>query len=210
MPQIMVAVLGAGAGSRMGGGKLHHDLAGRPLGAWALDTALGLGAQVCLIAAPEPLDWVGPDVELVPNPQAASGMASSLRLTVEQARACDAERLLIMLADMPFVEAATLRLLIAQTTADTVTACRYPDGRLGPPACFGARRLEALAELAGDIGARYLLNRPGFALGLSVAAGELIDIDTPEDLTAARHEAERRIKEMRGPASAEHVPHTGE
>lgn len=217
--QLMVAVLGAGAGSRMGGGKLHHDLAGRPLGAWVLETARSLGARVCFVSTPQQGDWIGPGVDLVTNPQAASGMASSLRLAVEQARACQAGRLLIMLADMPFVEVATLRLLIERTAVDSVTACLYPDGRLGPPACFGADRLEGLTELTGDIGARHLLNRPGFALGLRVDRAELMDIDTPEDLDAARREAERRMEDARrhapppftaarGPARAGHAART--
>jgi molybdenum cofactor cytidylyltransferase len=193
---VMVAVLGAGAGARMGGGKLDRDLGGRPLGAWALATAQSLGAMVCFISADRQPGWVEPDVEVVHNPHAASGMASSLRFAVDRAQGCDAARLLIMLADMPFVEAATLRMLLDRTAEDTVTACSYPNGRLGPPACFGAGRMASLAALTGDVGARHLLNQPGFALALSIDAAELPDIDTPEDLRLARLRAASRMAGM--------------
>jgi len=185
----MVAVLGAGAGSRMGGGKLGKDLGGRPLGAWALSAALGLSAPVVLIASLEAPLWLDPalpGVELVANPQAASGMASSLVLAGRMALERQAGALLVMLADMPFVSTATLRALVARTTADRVTACRYEDGHLGPPACFGRLRLDGLLRLSGDAGARHLLNQPGFAEGLDGAGAELMDVDTQEDLQRAR------------------------
>jgi len=190
---VMVAVLGAGAGSRMAGGlpgqgKLGRALGGQPLGAWALSAARGLGLRPVLIAPPG-RGWPQgdlPGVEIVTNPDAASGMASSLVLAARMAENRGAARLLVMLADMPFVTGQTLRALVAQTGPDEVTACRYGDGRLGPPACFGARRLAALRHLAGDTGARHLLGQPGFADGMAVAPGELIDIDTDEDLRQAQ------------------------
>ncbi|WP_245653678.1 nucleotidyltransferase family protein [Novosphingobium rosa] len=194
MSATMVAVLGAGAGLRMGGGKLDRDLGGRPLGAWAMASAQSLGAPVCLISAQQQPDWLGPGVTLVHNPDASSGMASSLHRAVEQARERRAGRLLVMLADMPFVDTATLHMLLDRTSRETVTACRYHDGRLGPPACFGGDRLDGLADLAGDMGARQLLNQPGFALGLAVDAEQLMDIDTPDDLQLARCRAGRRMQ----------------
>lgn len=186
--QTMVAVLGAGAASRMGGGKLGRDLGGRPLGMWALSAAQALKAGVILVAPPQAPTWLdcsGQDVEVITNPQAASGMASSLMLAAQVAIQRQAGRLLVMLADMPFVRTETLSALLDRTLPDEVTACRYRDGRLGPPACFGGERLSALASLSGDAGARYLLNQPGFAKSIGVAKTELLDIDTIQDLERA-------------------------
>lgn len=184
----LVAVLGAGAGSRMGGGKLGRDLGGRPLGMWALSAAQALGTPVIFIAPPGAPAWLDasrPGVEVITNPQSASGMASSLMLAADVTMQRHALRLLVMLADMPFISIRTLRALRDQTLADEATACRYPDGRLGPPACFSRERLLALATLSGDAGARYLLNQSGFAKGIEVAKNELLDVDTAEDLELA-------------------------
>lgn len=186
--QTMVAVLGAGTGSRMGGEKLGKYLGGRPLGMWALSAAQSLEATVLFIAPPQAPTWLDSsrqDVEVITNPQAASGMASSLMLAADVAMQRHALRLLVMLADMPFVSTKTLSALLDQTLAGEAKACRYPDGHLGPPACFGKQRLPALAALSGDAGARYLLNQPGFAKGVEVATKELLDVDTVEDLESA-------------------------
>ncbi|EGD59446.1 hypothetical protein Y88_1478 [Novosphingobium nitrogenifigens DSM 19370] len=182
---LIIAILGAGAGSRMGGGKPGIDLGGKPLGQWALDAAGALDGQVVFVCGPERAEFLDCIPTLV-NPDPGRGMASSLVLAARHAQDLGAERLLLMLADMPFVSPETLRALVERTGRDEVTACRYPDGRLGPPACFDAGRIAPLLDLTGDMGARKLLNRPGFAQGLAVLDNELSDIDTPEDLTLAR------------------------
>jgi CTP:molybdopterin cytidylyltransferase MocA len=51
--------------------------------------------------------------------------------------------LLVMLADMPCVSPDLLRALLA---AGGTAASVYPDGRLGPPACFDADDFPALAS----------------------------------------------------------------
>lgn len=185
----LVAVLGAGAGSRMGGGKLHLDLGGRPLGMWAVSVARELSPSVVFIASAGALVWSEaplPQAEVVHNLDAASGMASSLALAAHIAAERAVSSLLVTLADMPFVSLETLRVLVAETDPGGISACRYPGGRLGPPACFGGQRLGALTGLTGDTGARHLLNQPGFAQGIAVPERELVDIDTLEDLERAR------------------------
>lgn len=186
--ETLVAILGAGAGSRMGGGKLDRVLGGRPLGMWALSTAQALGATVIFVVPSQAPVWLDPaalKIEIVTNPDAASGMASSLKLAARIAMERQATRLLVMLADMPFVGLETLRALLDRTMSDEATACWYPDGRLGPPACFTAEQFTDLLSLAGDVGARHLLNRQGFAKGIAVESNELMDIDSVEDLARA-------------------------
>jgi molybdopterin-guanine dinucleotide biosynthesis protein A len=74
-----VAVLAAGAGRRFGGGKLDADLAGRPVAAWALGAAQALGASVHVVAGPDVPACLAGRADLTINPDAASGMGSSLR-----------------------------------------------------------------------------------------------------------------------------------
>lgn len=185
---VVVAVLGAGRGSRLGGGKLDRDLGGQALGAWALESATALGGRVTVVATGRHcafLTGLAPGTEVLINRHANSGLASSLRLAAGAAQAQGARLLLVMLADMPLIGIASLSTLIRQTDETGVTACRYPDGRLGPPACFGIARIPALLELIGDRGAGSLLNCPGFAMGLEVPDDDLFDVDTPEDLQRA-------------------------
>lgn len=195
--ETLVAILGAGAGSRMGGGKLDRVLGGRPLGMWALSTAQALGASMMFVSPPRAPAWLDPSVlniEVVPNPDAASGMASSLRLAARVAKDLRAKRLLLILADMPFIGLATLRALLDLTMPNEAVACRYPDGRLGPPACFAAEQFPHLLFLAGDVGARHLLNRQGFAKGIVVEGVELMDIDSVEDLARAERFAQEMFR----------------
>ncbi|MDE2042775.1 MAG: nucleotidyltransferase family protein [Alphaproteobacteria bacterium] len=202
-PDIYIALLCAGAGARFGGDKMAATLEDKPLLTWSLEAARALGAPIMIITAPDHrpvLDGNRQEVEWHINTDAASGMASSLILAARHAQARKTERLLVMLGDMPFVSSATLRRLVAQTRSDSIVACRYPDTKLGPPACFGAVRLSVLLSLSGDTGARAVLNQPGMACGLDVTSEELFDIDTVADLAeagqrqaAARHAGRMRV-----------------
>ena len=220
---MLVALLAAGRGERFGGGKLDADLHGRPLGGWALRTARALKSPVVAVVGPEVPEFLADaraDITLLPNPDRAGGMGSSLALAARHALTLRADGLLVMLADMPFVRADSLHRLIDAAQPTGAAACRYPgafsseveppndlenaaikgkrepfrfdqkrkvsSGRLGAPACFAAVWLPRLTGLAGDEGARALLNRGGSVAGIDVAPEELADIDTAADLIAAR------------------------
>ena len=193
----MIAVLAAGRATRFGGGKLDAPLHGKPLGLWALLAAqslgqsLGqnLGGQVCVVSGPQApafLDHAPGDWQHISNPLAHQGLGGSLAMAARYAEARGAGRLLVMLADMPFVTGESLRAVVSATTRATVQAACYPDGRLGPPACFGADHFGMLAALSGDQGAGALLREARFAHGFAMAPRELLDIDTPADLAAAQ------------------------
>jgi molybdenum cofactor cytidylyltransferase len=106
--EVLVAILGAGAGSRMGGKKLDRELtiAGSEpsaLGSFAVDVALQLNRRLLFVAPPEVpafLSYYAGRLQVVVNPEAADGMATSLRLVVRTAQKVGTERLLIMLANM--------------------------------------------------------------------------------------------------------------
>jgi molybdenum cofactor cytidylyltransferase len=186
---LVVAILGAGRAQRFGAGKLDAALHGKPLGLWPILAARRLGAPIAYVAPPvEPafLAVMGGQVEVIANPDAAKGMSTSLALAAGWARAAGAGRLLLMLGDMPFVSTTTLHKLVEPTGPGSATACLHPDGVFGPPACFGTALLPELERLQGDIGARKVLAGLAGASGIAVSARELLDIDTPADLEAAR------------------------
>jgi molybdenum cofactor cytidylyltransferase len=92
----------------------------------------------------------------------------------------DADALLLMLADMPLVSAATLRRL----AGGRLPAAVAWGGKPGTPACFPAAMLPDLALLEGANGAASLLRGGGDVRLVEVSPEELRDVDRPEDLTA--------------------------
>lgn len=185
-PGLVVAVLAAGLGARFGGDKLDHDCGGRPLGRWALDTALAAGAQVLVVTGPqEPAflaDALPRPVRRIINAAPSDGMGGSVALAAQAARAMRASHLLILLADMPLVGVDLLEELANRARAHGVAATRHADGRPGAPACFAAERFDDLAGLSGQAGARAMLvHVPDSAL--VVPAGDaLLDVDYRSDV----------------------------
>lgn len=184
-PAIGIAVLAAGAGRRLGGGKLLRDLGGRPLWCWAMEAAEQAGfATRWLIRPPgvsdeaAPAGWRGHI-----NPDAGEGIAASIRLAGELARNAGSRRLVIALADMPFVEPAHLRAL---ALGQGVLFTRYPAGHHGVPAAFPHGALPMLATLRGDRGAGTAEWERGVRAIAPECPESLLDIDSEADLDLAR------------------------
>lgn len=129
------------------------------------------------------LDFAARGYRVIHNDTPEIGMSRSVKLGVEQAQKEGAEAVLIALADMPRVTASHVyHLLETMHGLDAVVASS--DGiHPCPPAVFGAGQFEALLQLEGDEGARAMVRS-----GRHVVApeGELLDIDTPEDLERLR------------------------
>ncbi|BAK66295.1 MobA-related protein [Sphingobium sp. SYK-6] len=184
---LVVALLGAGRSSRFGReDKLLATLGGRPLIAWAAQAGLGIpAARHLVIAGPDArLSAACPGYVLLPNPHPEDGLASSLRIAAGAARGLGATALLILLADMPFVDAGHLAGLVTQWDQDGSQPLfsRAPGGPPQPPALFPAAFLPMIETLQGDRGARALA---GDALIVEAPADRMIDIDTPADLARA-------------------------
>ncbi len=184
--RIAAVMLAAGAGSRFGGGKLDAPMDGEALGAHSWRALLGVKWKASGIVVPSVAPAFATDsgAVLIANPDAASGMASSLHHAVHFAEAMDADALLIALADMPFVRAETIAALVERhdgDDADAVTAVLYPDGSAGAPSLFGRGCFDALLAIEGDKGAgAYLARRD--VVTIAVDPAELRDIDRAADL----------------------------
>jgi molybdenum cofactor cytidylyltransferase len=181
---LSIALLAAGEARRFGGGKLDAELRGKPLGRHALDAALALdqGPVLVVVGDPVPAFVDGAQVELIANPHAAEGLGISVALAARHAEVSGALALLLLAADMPLVSSATLRRLVDTCAPDTPSAVRHVDGHPGIPACFPRTWFEALKALTGDQGAGKLL-RGADARVLMIPESELVDVDTPQDLT---------------------------
>lgn len=182
-------ILAAGAGRRIGGGKPGRMLGGRPLLGHVLDRAAAAGLPRLVV--------VGADGEataaLVATAGARSvfaadhddGIAASLGAGVRAAPA-DWSGLLVLLADMPFVEPPTLQCLAAALAAGAGAVVPVHAGRRGNPAGFARRYFAALTQLSGDVGARGLLRSVPCEEVEVDDPGVHIDIDLPAALAAAR------------------------
>jgi molybdenum cofactor cytidylyltransferase len=176
---LAIAVLAAGSAERFGGGKLDAPLAGKPLGRWALDTALQVeNALVAVVGADaKPAFAVG--AEFIRNGYARKGIGTSVSAAARWAMQAKAEALVILLADMPLVSLATLEKLVE---GELPAAVFYPDGQAGVPACFPAAMLPDLAVMTGEQGAAALLRGRNDVRLVATGKDELRDVDRAEDL----------------------------
>ena len=182
--RVLAAVLAAGRGRRFGGGKLDARCAGRPLGAWALQAVEQAGvAQRFIVVPPQVPDFARQSGwSLVTNPSAEAGLGTSLACAARAAMRQGAGALLVLLADMPLIDAALLRNLLAFRAP---AAIAHAPGRPGVPALLPASTFAQLAALAGDHGAAGLLRMiPDISLA-SVPPGALLDVDDAAGLTRA-------------------------
>jgi molybdenum cofactor cytidylyltransferase len=188
-------VLGAGQGSRFGGGKLTAP--------WR-DGVLLDGALAAAFAAPAravTLTWGAdaavPDaakafaeragqsgrLTIVHAPHYADGLSASLKAAVASLPD-DCAGAFVFLGDMPRIPHAVLEPLADAVRGGAAAAATTFAGTRGHPVLFGAGLLPRLLELDGDKGAGGLLARLGDALALIPAPddGVLYDVDQRSDL----------------------------
>jgi molybdenum cofactor cytidylyltransferase len=118
---------------------------------------------------------------LVVNPRAAEGIGTSIAAGVAATAA--ASGWIIALADMPFVEPATVQAVAAALRSGATTALPAHRGKRGHPVGFAAACRNALLALEGNVGARVVLARfPPRVLAVE-DAGCLVDLDLPGDFS---------------------------
>lgn len=183
--KVCVAVLAAGASSRMGFPKLIEPFAGTSLLDRALDAALGCAADAaCVVtgAYHEPMvpllaercasdlvlaqqgadrSWPGEGRDplvVVRNRRWRTGQASSVQAAVRFARGCGCTAVLMLVADQPFVTASHLNALIGKySTGRSQMYLASNDRCCGNPCLIDHALFDELLALAGDEGARALL-----------------------------------------------------
>lgn len=177
-------LLAAGAARRFGSGKLDADLGGKSLALWATASVEAASVEaagdrrfiVCPPQRPAFVDTLS-GWSVITNARAARGIGTSIRAAVAELSAYD--RIVLTLADMPFVPAELLRELGA---GHGTIFTRHPDGRAGVPAAFDRDFFPHLAALPDDRGAASLARLGNAAVIEGVSAENLIDVDTHADL----------------------------
>lgn len=183
-------MLGAGFARRFGSDKrkaaLHN---GFGLLASSLQTARGVLGEVWLVLrGDDELEalGLGEHEHVIRCQEAEEGMGCSLACGVRSlAQTTSADALVILLGDMPWIRSGTLVFLLSAADADRIVVPIH-GGRRGHPVIFGRRFWPELMSLAGDQGARAILERyPDALVELDVDdPGVVLDVDTPEALIA--------------------------
>lgn len=180
-------LLAAGGGSRLGRPKALVEFRGERLVDRGVRTLREGGCEpvvVVLGAAPAEV----PGARVVPNPEWATGMGSSLRAGLA-ALPPGIRAVVVALADQPLIGPGAVRRLIDAAGHGASVAVATYGGRRRNPVLFAAEHFAAVAELAaGDVGARaFLRRRPELVTPVPCDdTGDPADIDTPADLARLR------------------------
>ncbi len=192
---VATLVLAAGGSTRLGQPKQLLTLDGQTLVRRITDVALSLavGPVVVVLGANHERINVELDerpVQVVVNADWREGMASSLRAGLLALPNESVDAFLILLTDQPLVTADLLRQLIHthQRTGRGIVACRYggatdnSSAPVGVPALFASRYRTEFLNLAGDVGARKLIQQHAADCAEVPFAEALIDLDTQQDV----------------------------
>ncbi|MDR0776024.1 MAG: nucleotidyltransferase family protein [Azonexus sp.] len=191
-PTVVVVAAGQGSRFRGLGHKLTQRLHGDSILAITLGHATATQFPVVIVTTATLAQMVrdaSAKSRLVILPDAASpdvlepGMGTSIAAGVRAS--AEASGWLILPADMPMIQTATLLAIAAQLPRHPVVFARYR-GQRGHPVGFSAALRAELLGLTGDEGARSILLRHA-AHGVEIDdPGVLIDIDSAADLARVR------------------------
>ena len=184
MTQVVGILLAAGSARRFGSHKLLHSLPdGVAVGVAAASTLLQAVPDAIAVVKPEDHALIDAFTQIgmrvVENTCADEGMGTSLAAGINATSSADGW--LIVLADMPWIQPATIEALVNQLKNGASMVAPVYQGQRGHPVGFSARWQQPLRALSGDKGARDLIaNNPDELELLTVEdAGVLKDIDHP-------------------------------
>lgn len=183
-------VLAAGGSRRFKRLKQLSLFRGKPLVYYAVQAALGAGLSpivVVLGAESESVREALRDepVTYVENPEWERGLSGSVRRGL-QAVEQQSEGVVMLLADMPLVDAALIRALV-QGHQESLSPLVAPfiEGRRGNPVLFDRETFASLHEIEGDQGGRVLFEE--FPVkSIEWDESVLLDVDTADDLEKLR------------------------
>ena len=190
MNRLDAIVLAAGASVRFGSDKRLFPVDGVPMLQRAIAAVIDSVAAVHVVLCdsdagrlPSLLGEFQSDSRVQPLllDQPGRGMGSNLARAVA-ALPAGSDGVLVMLADLPYLQAATAGVVVAAGQAGTIVVPVLGDGgQRGHPVLFARDFFPALRQLQGDSGARQLLQQHrGKVLEVVVQdEGILRDIDTP-------------------------------
>jgi molybdenum cofactor cytidylyltransferase len=191
--RVAAVILAAGRGTRFGKApKLLAPLHSKPLVRYVAEAALASQARPVIVVtghrAPEvEAALAGLPLTIVQNPAYAEGLSTSVKRGFE-ALPPEAEAAIVLLGDMPLVDAPLIDRLIRRWTESRPAALvPVSAGRRGNPVVLSTLLRPEIGRLTGDMGAGPLLRGRQDVVEEPVETpGVTEDIDTPEALAALR------------------------
>jgi len=182
-----IILLAAGSSSRLGQPKQQLPFQKTSLLEHMIHIALGAKVSEVIAVVNEVFKHISPaeKMTLLINEDAASGLSSSIRKGIEtiKEKLPEAEAVIIMPCDQPFLTTAILDKLISkfESTDKGIIAARYAE-TFGTPALFHHRYFDQLLQLQGDVGAKSIMKAHTSDMAYVDFPQGGIDIDTPDDL----------------------------
>jgi molybdenum cofactor cytidylyltransferase len=191
-PAVHAIVLAAGRSRRMGGpNKLFARIEGETLIRRTVRRICASGVSGVTVVTGHQAPHVmaaleGLEVSFAHNPDYADGLSTSLKTGIAAVPA-NAAAVLVALGDMPGVTTADInRLLAAFGEAGGRTAVRATfGGKRGNPIILPRVLFPEIVDLAGDVGARHIVERYDAVLDVEIGRAAALDVDTPEALADA-------------------------
>ncbi|MBX8534751.1 nucleotidyltransferase family protein [Pseudomonas cichorii] len=186
-PHVIGLILAAGRSRRFADDKRRALLPdGRSMLQASIDTARQSFNEVWVVLrSDDDAQALGivPDVGIVRSEQADLGMGHSLASGIEALMPSPAIAVAILLADMPWLQTATLRSLVQLADPQRIAQPVHA-GQRGHPVIIGRQFWPELLLLQGDQGARTLLTTNASVCDLMETddPGTVRDVDTPEQI----------------------------
>src|ERR1700730_54557 len=191
LAQLRIVILAAGFSSRLGRPKALARIHGVSLLRRALNSAAGLKAADIIAVVPRNaaryrVETRGIKARLVVNPRRARGLSSSVRLGIARSRYSPA--ILFVPVDLVNLTSGDLlRLVRARQSARRRVIARRIGTHGAAPMLLPRRFYPRASGIVGDVGLRWLIAQlPADSIELIDLPSAALDIDTPQDLDAAR------------------------
>jgi molybdenum cofactor cytidylyltransferase len=191
LAQLRIVILAAGFSSRLGRPKALARIHGVSLLRRALNSAAGLKAADIIAVVPRNaaryrVETRGIKARLVVNPRRARGLSSSVRLGIARSRYSPA--ILFVPVDLVNLTSGDLlRLVRARQSARRRVIARRIGTHGAAPMLLPRRFYARASGIVGDVGLRWLIAQlPADSIELIDLPSAALDIDTPQDLDAAR------------------------
>lgn len=187
-----IIILAAGASTRLGRAKQSLPYKDKSLLGHAIDAAVKavIGPVIIVVGANEKeirSDLGNEHFAIVTNKNWKDGMASSIQAGLNYFLKCgeDAESVILMVCDQPYVDENLLKRLIetSRTANKPIVACSYKD-TVGVPALFDRAFFPELLSLKGDEGGKKVLLKHKELIAVIPFPKGAIDIDTVADYEA--------------------------
>ena len=198
-PDVAIAILAAGRGSRLGGDvpKPLVELRGRPLVAWALGAATVSTLRPIVLVVGHRGDAVAraatEGVVVVRSRRWRRGIARSLRAAVEALEPwAQVGAVAVGLADQPLVGADAYRRLAGAYRDGARLAVATYHGQRRNPVLLARTMWPQARRLDGDEGARALMDEDDVVEVDCTDTGSAADVDTLDDLREAERLLEAR------------------